>query len=425
MSSINFYLDREDSNGLCPIFLVYQTKGKKFKHFTKEKVSAKYWDKKKQRAKHMSAAPEINDLLDFLAAKLQKIERQLRMEGGKASLENVKNKFLENKEDELGFYEFLEKTIKLMPNTLQRRTVMKYRTAINDLREFEKTYNYPLSFDKIDFQFQNLFLKFLSDVKLNTQNTVAKKMTVLKTLLNKATKSNVNKRLDYQDFKVKTVDSNKAFLDSKEFFRLLEMDLPSNSKLEKVRDIFCFGCLTGLRFSDIDSLKFEDIMSKTTLDKDVKYSIKIYVHKTKQPLIVPLNSYALTILRKYETVFEKSLSAINADPKFHKTGQKIFPSISLQKMNDYIKELGELADINTPINVTKYIGARRIDEVLPKYKLLATHAARRTFAILSLERGMRIEVLQKILGHKSIRTTMKYVFIQEDVKENEMLKAWG
>ena len=43
---------------------------------------------------------------------------------------------------------------------------------------------------------------------------------------------------------------------------------------------------------------------------------------------------------------------------------------------------------------------------------------------MSLEQGMRVEVLQKILGHKSIRTTMKYVFIMEEVKNNEMQKAW-
>ena len=106
-------------------------------------------------------------------------------------------------------------------------------------------------------------------------------------------------------------------------------------------------------------------------------------------------------------------------------GRKVLSIISNQKMNDYIKELAELAGIDSPVVVTKYIGVKRIDNTYPKYKLLSSHSARRTFTTLSLEKGMRIEVVQKILGHKSIRTTMGYVSIEEDVKNSEMQKTWA
>ena len=93
-------------------------------------------------------------------------------------------------------------------------------------------------------------------------------------------------------------------------------------------------------------------------------------------------------------------------------------------MNDYIKEAAELAGIDQIIALTKFIGTKRIDSTHRKYELVSTHAARRTFAIVSLEMGMRIEVLQRILGHKTIKTTMRYVFIQDDVKNAEIQKAW-
>jgi len=93
-------------------------------------------------------------------------------------------------------------------------------------------------------------------------------------------------------------------------------------------------------------------------------------------------------------------------------------------MNDYIKEAAALANIDDHIVITRFFGKERHEESFKKYQLVSSHAARRTFAIVSLELGMRIEVLQKILGHKTIKTTMRYVFIQEDVKNAEVQKAW-
>lgn len=94
-------------------------------------------------------------------------------------------------------------------------------------------------------------------------------------------------------------------------------------------------------------------------------------------------------------------------------------------MNEYIKDVAKMAAIDSNVSQTKFMGAKREDSIAKKYELISTHAARRTFAILSLEQGMRVEVLQKILGHQDIKTTMKYVFILEDVKNQEMNKAWG
>ena len=127
MPSINFYLDRPDSEGKCPIFLVYQSKGRKFKHYTKEKILQKYWDKKKQRAKSISDASEINDLLSHLAGKLKTIERQLRITNDSYSFDEVKQDLLNRKEknvikmidlvnlDDLTYISFLDKCWSSLP----------------------------------------------------------------------------------------------------------------------------------------------------------------------------------------------------------------------------------------------------------------------------------------------------------------------
>ena len=111
MATINFYLDRARSDGRCPIFMVYQSSGKKWKQYTKEKLLPKHWDKKKQRAKHISDAPEINDYLDFLEAKVKTIERQLRMTREYFTIDDVQKEFLGDKPKSKGMFHFFEEQL--------------------------------------------------------------------------------------------------------------------------------------------------------------------------------------------------------------------------------------------------------------------------------------------------------------------------
>lgn len=100
------------------------------------------------------------------------------------------------------------------------------------------------------------------------------------------------------------------------------------------------------------------------------------------------------------------------------------PVLSNQKLNQHLKSLGEKAGIKEEVNIQKYRGAERIDDKLPKFKLISTHTARRTFITLSLEKGIRQEVVMSITGHKNFRTFNTYIKIVDKVKKEELLKAW-
>ena len=86
---------------------------------------------------------------------------------------------------------------------------------------------------------------------------------------------------------------------------------------------------------------------------DVKSDhIEVTTVKTADSLNIELNKYSKAILEKYKDIhFENNMA---------------LPVISNQKMNDYLKELGELAEINEPVRETYYKGNERIDEVAPK-----------------------------------------------------------
>lgn len=91
-------------------------------------------------------------------------------------------------------------------------------------------------------------------------------------------------------------------------------------------------------------------------------------------------------------------------------------------MNDYLKELAELAVIDEPIRETYYIGNKRIDEVTPKYALLSTHAGRRTFICNALSLGISANVVMKWTGHSDYKAMKPYIDIADDIKANAMNK---
>ena len=99
---------------------------------------------------------------------------------------------------------------------------------------------------------------------------------------------------------------------------------------------------------------------------------------------------------------------------------KVLPVITNQKMNDYLKELAELAGIDEPVRQTYYRGNERIDEVTPKYALLGTHAGRRTFICNALVLGIPPQVVMKWTGHSDYKAMKPYIDIADEVKSSYM-----
>ena len=237
---------------------------------------------------------------------------------------------------------------------------------------------------------------YINDLQ-NINNTFHNAVKLFKSFLNWATERGYNNLLEYKKFKTKGTENEVVYLTEQELLRLFNLDLSGNPRLEKVRDVFCLACFTGQRFSDVSKLKAEHIRNG-----------KWYLHtqKTKDLIEIPLNDYALEIVQKY---FDNGLQ---------------FPVITNKFSNRCLKELGQIAEIVEPITIVRYKGAERLEHTKPKYELIGTHTARRTFVTLSLEKGLRQEIVMSVTGHKDYRTLKKYIKISDNVKEQEMKKVW-
>lgn len=163
--------------------------------------------------------------------------------------------------------------------------------------------------------------------------------------------------------------------------------------LARVRDFLLFLCFTGLRYSDASRLTWADITPT---------AIEIVTFKTSDRLRVELNATSRSIIERY------------------KGSPRPLPVISQQKFNDYVKELGRLAGIFTPVHISYYVGDERREEVKPKWQCLSSHCGRRTFVVTALTLGIPAEVIMSWTGHKTFAAMKPYTKIVDELKARSM-----
>jgi hypothetical protein len=99
--------------------------------------------------------------------------------------------------------------------------------------------------------------------------------------------------------------------------------------------------------------------------------------------------------------------------------------ISNQKLNDYIKEIGELAGIDTPIEVVREYGTKKKAETFKKFELLSIHTGRKTFTTLSLEKGIPLQDVMSLSTHSSFKAVKRYINVTKERKKTVMASAYG
>lgn len=398
---INFYLNRKSA-----IYCYVRENKSTLTLNTGQTINPDVWDSEIQRANLRKtrdnivkkSLKDLNQYLNAFQGKIEEIERMVRRKKFSAGFgvvsDEIKKHFTKKK---TGLFEIYDEFIKIRRQEVSKVAIQKFNRVKSLLIDYQKTTRERVDFDRITPLFFSKFLSFLIENKNMLNNTAHKNIQFLKTFLIWANNNGYTDNQSFRTFRSKSEVNEVIYLNEKELMILYNMEL-NDERLDRVRDIFIFQCFTGVRYSDIQNISREDINGSVW---------KVRVQKTHQIIEIPLNSYAISILAKYREY------------------PKPLPVISNQKMNKYLKELCEFAGIDESVKIVKYKGSERIEKTFKKFEILGTHTARRTFISLSLQKGMKPDVIMAITGHTTYRMMQKYLKIADEQKREEMDKVWG
>lgn len=280
-------------------------------------------------------------------------------------------------------------------NNWTHGTVQKFETLRHHLEAFRQPATYRM------FTEAGLlaFVEFLRDSRKMRNTTIRKQVALLKWFLKWSVRKGYTHDQTFERFNphLKSAKKTVVYLTWEELMCVYSHPIPPEKRyLERVRDVFCLCCFTSLRYSDVARLRPDDIYDG---------AIHMVSHKTADTLTIELNGYSRAIIDRYR----------GGD-----YGGLAMPVISNQKMNDYLKELGALCGLDTPVTVTYYRGSERIDETRPKWALIGTHTARRTFICNALALGISPLVVMKWTGHESYATIKPYIEVADRTKAEAM-----
>ena len=385
--SVKFYpnLKKQVENGF-PIYVRIGSNREKAELFTRQYIrDLKDWDEITQRVRKKTP---INSILSEIHGKLLAIYNEKKYANEPFTPGGIKDEYLGRGTKNITLCEYMEGYFNeriLSNNDLSVTTKRTYRTSIRHITSYlEGSGKTNILLSKVDKTFIHNLDRFFKNLPVKEDqrmgvNTVQKYHSKLKTILSTAFNEGMTSLRPYSDFKFKREASTRTFLTQGELDKLIAHDLGGNESLIRVRNIFIFSVYSGLRFSDAINLK------ESNIEKDVqKLWIVFKQQKTNTVLRIPM-------LNKAKIIYDNYLIERTA------TGY-VLPRISHQKVNSYLKVIGDLVGIN---------------------KSLTHHVARHTFAsIICLSHGTSMEVVSKLLGHANIRTTQIYAKVT-----NEMLQA--
>jgi site-specific recombinase XerD len=390
--SILFYAKRAKANvnGLVPIYTRITINGKRIELSSNRFVEISKWSTEAGKMKGNSEeARSINSHLDMLRIQIIDMQMELVHKKIPVTTETLKSKILGVEERErmiIPIYQnHNDKIEDLIGNGYAYGTLERFKISLNHLQEFiQWKYNISdISITKIDYAFVTEFEFYLRSVKKCNNNTAVKYVRNFRKIIKICLDNDWLDKNPCSRYEGKMKEVERDFLSEEELNRIYNKRF-SSERLTLVKDIFIFSCYTGLAYVDVKGLKKDHI----AIGIDGEKWIFKNRQKTDTKSKIPVLPIAQEIIQKYAN----HPKCLNED--------SILPILTNQKMNAYLKEIGDLCDIP---------------------KEITFHMARHTFATsVTLTNGVPIETVSKMLGHKNIQTTQHYAKILDQKVSEDM-----
>lgn len=416
----NFYIDNKISNKSLVLLFVRKS-SETVKFSTSIYIKVDDWDVRKQLVKHTH--PNFNLLNSRLLIFLNNIQLDAvnyfeknpksnlknfkkYIGSGKGITEAIKDKDVKKtkpisvkiKEHKPKFHMVFEEYLQYLKSRKSIGIYKKINTVYNKLKSYENKYRMRLDFDKIDLQFYDRFNAYLLSLNTLSNNTINKYIDGVKMYMNWSYRRGFHTEQKYQlTNKLGRFENEIIHLTEVELKRIENLDLTEDKPLQKYRDLFLFGCYTGQRFSDLNTVQLKEVYNHIWIKNQQKSTGKTNVR-------IPLSPKAMALLNSYPDGFKIKHA---------------------QVYNRNIKEICKLAGIDTPTLKFVMKGNKKFEDWRPKYEYITSHTARKTFITLSLSRGMSVEAIKKISGHTTDKEFRKYLRVQDSWVIDEFNKSWS
>lgn len=387
---ILFYLRKNylNKNKQAGIMVRITLNGKITQFSSKLEANPDLWDTKAGKMSgNTLKARQLNDLLEGIRFSITNHYREIERIEGYVTVEKVRNSFLgitTRQQTLLELYkQHNEDVQKLIGKSIAKATYEKHDRTYRRLEDFmQKQYHVrDIALKEINHSFITNFEAYLRSDCNCSENTTAKFIQFFRRIIIIA-KNNGWIQIDpFANYSIRLKRVDRGYLTKEELTKIMQKEF-STKRLEQVRDIFIFSCFTGLAYIDVKNLTEDNIIIS-----DGKQWICTHRQKTDTAVNVPLLKIPAAIIEKYKDVRYKG---------------QLLPVSSNQKLNSYLKEIGDICGI---------------------HKNVTFHLARHTFATTTtLANGVPIETVSKMLGHTNITTTQIYARITNDKINRDMQK---
>lgn len=382
---------------------------KQKRYATKYTVNeVKNWDKQKQRVKNVTSEPKstlINRKLQELVLASEKLLDDCTRNNIPPSNELIKetldvasNKTTLVAEPQMNLLEFYSWFINYYesnphPSTnrpLSNGTIRTYRTAFKKLQEYNDT-RCKINFEDITLQFHKSYSSYLQDKKYSN-NYIGNQIKQLKAIMNAALERNLHNNSDFKKRSFSKISEkvDHIYLTQNEIEKI-EKTILKTDRHKRARDLFLIQCYTAIRVGDLMQLTSENF-KKT---KDGMHYLEYLQSKTEKTVQIPLSEKFIALLKR--------------------NGNQLPLKLSEQKINDYIKEVAVIAELNDTIHIEKTIGGKKVKKRFKKSEIISNHTGRRSFCTNAYLAGMSTIDIMAMSGHSS--ETVFYRYIKVTPKE--------
>ena len=386
----------------------FKNESKKFVYSTGENIIPIHWDFETNRPKLKGRVKDSNSRV--IQTQLNRYSKKFEEIEGICSKinEEFTSKLLKDAFDEefkrvssgkeiffKAYDDFTDE--KKKRNEWKPATIKRYKNIKNHLQNFEKKKKYKLTFNKINNKFYTEFTDYCYTTLDHNTNTFARNLGLFKTFMFWALKEKYTYNDSFAEFvKPERVITKEVALTIEQVKTIFEFT-PKSKAMERVKDIFVFQCLTGLRYGELKLINERTIVNNTLIiqeEKDI----------TKESREIPLFEISNFILKKY--------------------GNKL-PLLSNQKQNEFIKDVFEDAEFTFEVEYSRT--KNKVQEIKKKAfnKRISTHTARRTFVTIMKKKGIADKTIMNMTGHRDIKTFNTYYKVDNIAKVDAVNLAFG